>query len=104
MTRKSKQRSGTRFDRPALIRVLTNVLYVGEVSHGAVRYPGEQPAIVERETWEQVNEILGSRKRGPSRERKRHSPILERRLSCAICRKAMVQGHTTKGGRRYRYY
>src|ERR1700680_1130590 len=58
MTRKSKQRMGLRFDRSALLRVLTNVLYVGEVGHGGSVYPGDHPAIVDRETWSKANDLL----------------------------------------------
>jgi hypothetical protein len=39
---------GQPFDRPALVRLLTNVLHVGEVKHKGKVYTGEQPAIVDR--------------------------------------------------------
>jgi len=103
-TRKSKQRTGLRFDRPALVRVLTNVLYIGEVRHAGSVYPGEQPAVVDREVWNHVNNLLKKRKRGSGRERQAQSPLLERRLVCAVCQSQMVHGYTTKGRRRYRYY
>jgi len=103
-TRKSKQRIGLRFDRPALIRVLTNVLYIGEVRHAGSVYPGEQSALVDREAWTNVNNLLEKRKRPSGRERQPQSPLLERRLVCAVCGSQMVHGYTTKGGRRYRYY
>jgi len=103
-TRKSKQRIGSRFDRPALIRILTNVLYIGEVRHASSVYPGEQPAVIDREVWNNVNNVLNKRKRGSTRERQPQSPLLERRLVCAVCESQMVHGYTTKGGRRYRYY
>ena len=104
-TRKSKQRPGASFDRPALLRLLTNVLYVGEVRHGGQLYPGEQPGIVDREVWTQANELLKDRRRGPSvRARMRHGAVLEGLLVCAVCGKSMAHGYTTKRGRRYRYY
>jgi DNA invertase Pin-like site-specific DNA recombinase len=103
-TRKSNQRTGTRFDRRSLTRVLGNILYIGEVAHGGSRYPGEQAAIIERAVWERAKDFLQDRKRGFVRERKKQSPILEQRLFCAICSKVMTHGYTTKDGRRYRYY
>ncbi len=104
-TRNDKQRVGTSFNRPSLTHLLKNVLYIGEVGSGGVTFPGEQSAIVNPAVWQQANKILNERKRGPSgRERTRHSPLLEGRLTCAICDKAMTHGYTTKGGRRYRYY
>lgn len=104
-TRDEKQRVGTAFNRPSLTSLLKNVLYIGKVASGGVSYLGEQPAIVDPGVWQQANRILNERKRGPSgRERTRHSPLLEGRLTCAACEKAMTHGYTTKGGRRYRYY
>ncbi|PYT10455.1 MAG: resolvase [Acidobacteria bacterium] len=104
-TRKSKQRPGAPFDRPALLRLLTNVLYVGEVRHGGQLYPGEHPGIVDREVWTKANELLKDRRRGPSvRARMRHGAVLEGLLVCAVCGKSMAHGYTTKRGRRYRYY
>jgi len=35
---------------------LRNILYIGEVSHQGVVYPGEQPAIVEPALWERVQQ------------------------------------------------
>jgi len=104
-TRKNERRTGVRFDRPALVRVLTNVLYVGEVSHHGQGYPGEQEAIVDHAIWTKANELLKHRKRGRHlRRRKRQGAILEGLLQCAICGRSMGPGYTTKRGRRYRYY
>ena len=64
-TEKGRAHMGQSFDRPALVRLLTNVLYVGEVKHKGKVYTGEQPAIVDRKTWTKVNDLLGSRSRGP---------------------------------------
>src|SRR5712691_10119489 len=60
-TEKGRAHIGQQFDRPALVLLLTNVLYVGEVKHKGKVYPGEQPAIVDRKTWAKVNDLLGSR-------------------------------------------
>src|SRR5207253_1133988 len=77
-TRKSKQRQGASFDRPALLRL-------GEVRHGGQVYPGEQPGIVDREVWTKANELLKDRRRGPSvRARMRHGAVLEGLLVCAV--------------------
>jgi site-specific DNA recombinase len=104
-TRKDKQRAGARFDRLALVRLLTNELYIGKVSHKGQAYPGEQEAIVDHEIWTKANELLKNRKRGRNlRRRKRQAAILEGLLECAICRRSMGHGYTTKRGRRYRYY
>ena len=50
-TAKGKVRTGRPFDRPTLVRLLTNVIYLGEVNHKGTIYPGEHAAIVDRQTW-----------------------------------------------------
>ena len=104
-TRKSKRQTGGRFDRPTLMRLLTNAIYVGEVNHNGTIYPGEQEAIVDRKLWDKANQLLNTRKRGHgSRERSPQGALLSGLLFCAVCGDSMVHGYTTKGGRRYRYY
>jgi len=104
-TEKGRAHIGQSFDRPALVRLLTNVLYVGEVKHKGKVYTGEQPAIVDRKTWTKVNDLLGSRSRGPDTlERNRQGAILKSILKCAVCGSRMVPGYATNHGRRYRYY
>src|SRR6202040_2654696 len=65
-TEKGRAHIGQSFDRPALVRLLTNVLYVGEVKHKGKVYTGEQPAIVVRQTWPKGNDLLGTGPRGPA--------------------------------------
>src|SRR5262249_46229829 len=48
-------RNGARgypFSRGALYALLSNPLYIGEVRHRGVRYPGQHQSIVERELWD----------------------------------------------------
>jgi DNA invertase Pin-like site-specific DNA recombinase len=104
-TRKAKPHVGKLFDRPALIRLLTNVLYIGEVNHRGKVYPGEHNAIVDRTIWTKANDLLEGRSRGSEKvKRNRHGAILQGLLKCANCGSGMVPGYTTRGSRRYRYY
>jgi len=104
-TRRSKRQTGTPFDRPTLVRLLTNAVYVGEVHHNGTIYPGEQEGIIDRKIWEKANQLLKSKRRGQgSRPRARQEVLLNGLLFCAVCGDSMVQGYTTKAGRRYRYY
>ena len=41
-----------------LMRLLRNVLYVGQVSHQRQVYPGEQGAVVEKSVWTRVHALL----------------------------------------------
>ena len=60
-TRKGQAHAGRRFDRAALVRLLSNVLYLGEVRHQGKVYAGEQRAILDRETWQQAQGLLRQR-------------------------------------------
>src|SRR3954451_10572303 len=56
-------RDGTRvggqpFSRGALYALLSNPIYVGEIAHKGARYPGQHEAILDRATWDQVQEQL----------------------------------------------
>src|SRR5260370_6686105 len=46
-TRDGKEHVGRPFAKPIILRLLRNVLYLGEVSHRGEVYAGEQSAIVE---------------------------------------------------------
>src|SRR5450755_4336162 len=45
------KRIGTPFNKPTLLRLLTNVTYTGKVQHKGTIYPGEQTAIVDLNLW-----------------------------------------------------
>jgi site-specific DNA recombinase len=49
---------GKPFSRGALYALLANPIYVGEIAHKRVRYPGQHEAIVGRATWEAVQQRL----------------------------------------------
>jgi site-specific DNA recombinase len=57
-TRDGKEHLGRPFTKPTLVRLLRNVLYLGQVSHRSEVYAGEQSAIVEKSVWEMVNQRL----------------------------------------------
>jgi len=104
-TRKGQEHQGQDFDRAALLRLLTNVLYVGEVRHRGKVYPGEQPAIVERRIFDRASRILkGSVRGSENRRRDRHEAAFRGLMRCAVCGGHMVYGFTTNHGRKYPYY
>ncbi|HYM05831.1 MAG TPA: recombinase family protein [Terriglobales bacterium] len=57
-TRYGKEHPGRSFTKPTLMRLLRNVLYVGQVSHQGQVYAGEQAAVVEKSVWARVRELL----------------------------------------------
>ena len=95
---------GYPFSRGALYAVLSNPLYIGEVRHRGVRYPGQHQAIVDRELWDKVQEHLLAR----ARRRRLHavkvepSPLLGKLFDDSGA--GLTPSHARKGERRYRYY
>ena len=102
-TRKGQPHAGQPFDRAALVRLLSNVLYCGEVRHKGKIYAGEQAAILDRAVWRQAQDLLRRRPRGHG-ARKRPEALLPDLLRCGVCGGQMVAGYSTKKKRRYGYY
>src|SRR5580658_6868794 len=97
-TREGKQHAGRPFDRAALVRLLSNALYCGEVRHKGKVYAGEQAAIVNREIWRQSQALLQQTK-GRGRARRPSAATLQDLLWCGVCGSRMAAGYSTKNKR-----
>src|SRR5258707_1072556 len=53
-----QERGGRPFDRTNLHRLLTNVVYAGKVRYKDEVHDGEQPALVDDDTWQKVQALL----------------------------------------------
>jgi site-specific DNA recombinase len=105
VTRAGGRCGGRPFDRTNLHRLLTNVVYVGKVRYQDEVHPGEQPALVDDDTWTKVQEVL--RDHGPGGSATRPGTrgfLLRGLLRCAPCGCAMTPAPTSRGTRRYRFY
>jgi site-specific DNA recombinase len=104
-TKYGAERVGTVFNKPKLLRLLTNATYVGKVEHKGTIYAGEQTAILEVELWEEINAELRGGHRGPNHvKRTAQTGLLNGLLFCRNCNQPMVPTYTSKGDRRHRYY
>jgi site-specific DNA recombinase len=105
-TRHGRQRGGRPFTKTSLYRLLTNVLYAGKVRYKDEIHVGEQPALINTDTFQLVQALLKSHapEVGPP-SLHRFTALLKGLLRCVCCDCAMTPAHTTrKGGLRYRYY
>ncbi len=97
-------RGGNYFFRGPLYTMLRNPHYIGLIKHKKETYPGEHPAIIDRETWDKVQALLDENiqggKRKPRTTKKAFSPASLRRRRHALHADPFVN----KNGRRYRYY
>jgi DNA invertase Pin-like site-specific DNA recombinase len=94
---------GKPFSKDALRRLLSSVLYTGDVSYKGLVYAGEHAALVDAELWQRVNHRFNMRTRQRACER-RQPPLLARLLDCAHCHGSMLAAHSVRAGQRYEYY
>jgi site-specific DNA recombinase len=105
-TRKGRPSGGRPFTKTNLHRLLSNVAYAGRVRYKDEVHAGEQPALIDPDTFNRVQALLRSRGHtaGPG-ARGGVVALLKGLLHCAPCGCAMTPAHTTRNGsRRYRYY
>ena len=104
-TKSGALRAGTLFQKPTLLRLLTNPIYIGKVCHKSTLYPGEHQPIIEPGLWEEINTELRAGRRGRTgTTRTEQKALLKGLLFCGTCGNAMVPTYTSKRERRYRYY
>jgi DNA invertase Pin-like site-specific DNA recombinase len=103
--RGGRHRAARPFHKTTLSLLLGNVLYKGFVLHKGVLYPGEQPAIVDIELWERVNQRLGlnAAKQRVTPHQRQEAP-LSGLLFCGKCRSRLVASYTRRHGTKHRYY
>jgi site-specific DNA recombinase len=90
-TRDGKMAGGKPFTRPRLHQLLTNIIYTGQVRHRDEIYPDEHEAIVDLETWEQVQTRLKANAPGRGRNlRNKYGARLKGVVRCATCNVGMV--------------
>jgi site-specific DNA recombinase len=102
--RSGQQRGGRTLTKPPLHRMLTNVLYSGQVRYKDEVHAGEQPALVDPAVFARVQDLLRCNGRGTDGPGNRFGALLKGLLHCGFCVCAMTPAHSTKGDRRYRYY
>jgi site-specific DNA recombinase len=98
-----KFNGGIPFTYGPLAHFLKNRLYIGETGHNDKWFPGEHAAIVDRKTFEQVQQLLGSKSAG----RKAHRAVSEALLMGKLHDdrgNRMSPSFSTKNGVRYRFY
>ena len=94
---------GVPFTRGPLAYLLKNRMYLGEINHGSNSYPGEHPAIVNRDIFASVQARLASQTAASGYRRSPSEALLTGKLFDHLGR-PMTPSHAVKGGVRYRYY
>jgi site-specific DNA recombinase len=104
-TKKGIERKGAVWNTGHVYRLLNNRMYIGEIVHKSESYPGEQDAIIERETWDKVQAILADHK--PIKvalSRTKMIAPLKGVIRCGHCDCSMGPTYARKNDRQYTYY
>jgi hypothetical protein len=94
---------GCSFGRGALYHLLQNRIYLGEVVHKGVSYPGEQERIIDNELWNAVQATLEAN-RGVRRRSRIETGALLGGLFFDDRGNLMSPTHSISRGNRFRYY
>lgn len=92
------------FSRGHLHRILSNPLYAGLVHHQGEHHPGQHPALVSMDLWNEVQERLEKNRQGHKVQARAQSPSLLSGKLFDEAGRRLIPSHTTKGKKRYRYY
>jgi site-specific DNA recombinase len=95
---------GLSFARGHLYKILSNPLYIGEIEHRRVRYPGQHPPLIGAATWDAVQAQLAANHHENRTRTNAKSKSLLAGLIYDDAGNRLVSSHATKNGKRYRYY
>jgi site-specific DNA recombinase len=104
VSRAGNSSGGAVYSRGALYDMLHNRIYLGEITHKDKSYPGQQDAIIERELWDQVQAMFGLNLQAPRTQPRTTSQSLLTGLLHDDKGNRFTPSHSSKNGRRYRYY
>ena len=102
-TKVRKFNGGIPFPYGPLAHFLKNRLYIGETGHKDKWFPGEHAAIVDRKTFDQVQQLLASKSTGRKAKRSASEALLIGKLYDDRGNR-MSPSFSTNNGVRYRFY
>jgi len=102
-TKVRKFNGGISFTYGPLAYFLKNRVYIGETGHKDKWFPGEHAGIVDRKTFEQVQQLLTSKSAGRKADRSASDALLMGKLYDSRGNR-MSPTYSTKNGVRYRFY
>jgi hypothetical protein len=106
-TIKGIERTGKLITKGYIYKLFKNAVYIGIAAYKGQQYPGEHQAIIDKDLWDTVQELLKAGDRhvkGGNAPRKTKAPSLLRGLLFSPEGRAFTPGWTSKGTKQYRYY
>ncbi len=102
-TRGTRKRPSKPLSRSMVHRLLRDDYYIGIVTLKGVKRPGRHQPIIDRPTFEQVQQVLDANRASGDRAHK-HSHHLAGSLYCKACGKRLGYNRTRGNGGRYEYF
>ena len=103
-----KMIGGGTFSRGQLYSILKNPIYVGDIPHKDITYPGLHDAIIDRDIWNKVQAQLAEKVQGERRGRRGANANMLAGLVVDAEGETMLAAHSSKTAgpnqTRYRYY
>ncbi len=108
-TKRSTTASGTErgdkpFSRGHIYQLLSNPIYSGQIAHKGQLYPGQQPALIDTETWTAARDRFATNATNHRRRADAAEPSLLVGVLVDAQGERLTPSHAVKNGRRYRYY
>ena len=102
-SRPTRKYVGSPLTRSEVHRLLTNIYYTGKVPYGGFVYDGKHDALVDEQTFAEVQTVLGSRRLAGDRAWKRQQ-YLKGSVYCGRCGERLGYGHSRGHGGEYPYF
>jgi site-specific DNA recombinase len=102
-TRPTAKRPAKPLSRNGVYRILRDDYYTGVVTYKGVKREGRHPAIIDRETFEKVQQILDAHRLSGDRTIK-HVHYLKGTIFCGHCGRRLVYGRHKGNGGVYEYF
>ncbi len=102
-TRPTAKKPAKPLSRNGVYRILRDDYYTGVVTHKGVKRQGRHPAIIDRETFEKVQQILETHRLSGDRTKK-HFHYLKGSIFCGHCGRRLVFGRHRGNGGVYEYF
>ncbi|MEE4236045.1 MAG: recombinase family protein, partial [Anderseniella sp.] len=105
--RSGRTQGGNVFSRGQIHKLLTNPVYIGLIRHKDKTFPGTHPAIIEQETWNQVQSRLqaaSNKRRGSPAGSAAEGPAPLKGKFRDETGDLLTPSHTLRKGKRLRYY
>lgn len=100
-----RTKKNTRISLNTVTRMLHNRKYIGEYRYSDIVTPNGIPAIVPKDLFERVQEMMLANKKAPAKHKAEDEYLLTTKLFCGKCKCLMVgESGTSRTGFVHRYY